>query len=179
VRRLTALLAATGLPQMMAGVLACLYTTDSGSLTSAELVQRLRVSPASISKAVGYLEEQALIRRERDPRQRRERYVCDNGAWYQALRASARASAELAGLAEEGVRILGPATPGGARLEDMRRIQGGLSRDILQLAERWRPDLMGDRDPDEAPDRDPAKARKRDDPRAAEAGRGSPAIPSE
>src|SRR4051794_2472666 len=44
-----------GLPQMMAKVLAALFTPDRGSLTSAELVRRLHVSPASISKAIGYL----------------------------------------------------------------------------------------------------------------------------
>jgi hypothetical protein len=46
----------TGLPRMMARVLACLAISDSGVLTAAELVQRLKVSPASISHAVGYLE---------------------------------------------------------------------------------------------------------------------------
>ncbi|MFF2775960.1 MarR family transcriptional regulator [Streptomyces sp. NPDC058052] len=58
---------------MMARVLAALFPTDSGSLTSAELVRRLRVSPASVSKAVGYLENQALITRERNLHSRAER----------------------------------------------------------------------------------------------------------
>ncbi|MFF3981124.1 MarR family transcriptional regulator [Streptomyces sp. NPDC001828] len=67
-----------GLPQMMAKVLAALFTTDSGGLTSADLVRRLRVSPASVSKAINYLENQALIKRERDPHSRTERYVIDD-----------------------------------------------------------------------------------------------------
>jgi hypothetical protein len=41
----------SGLPKMMSRVLVALYTTDAGSLTAAELVQRLQVSPASIAKA--------------------------------------------------------------------------------------------------------------------------------
>ncbi|MEV0145471.1 MULTISPECIES: MarR family transcriptional regulator [unclassified Nonomuraea] len=170
-RRLAALLVTTGLPEMMARVLACLYTTDSGSLTSAELVRRLRVSPASISKAVGYLEEQELIRREREPRQRRERYVCDNEVWYRALQASARVSAELADIAEQGAGVLGPATPGGVRLKDMSRIHGHISRDILQAAERWRHIPSGDRtaDGDRTMEDAPGTGR----PPAAEAGRGS------
>ncbi|MFD0467350.1 MarR family transcriptional regulator [Nonomuraea thailandensis] len=65
--RFTAMMVDTGLTHTPARVLACLYITDSGSLTAAELVQRLQVSPASISKAVGQLEQQRLIRRERDP----------------------------------------------------------------------------------------------------------------
>ncbi|MFC5826349.1 MarR family transcriptional regulator [Nonomuraea insulae] len=62
---------------MTARVLTCLYTNDSGSLTAAELVQRLQVSPASISKAIGELERHELIRRESDPRRRRDRSVID------------------------------------------------------------------------------------------------------
>ncbi|MFG2127994.1 hypothetical protein ACGFNV_09360 [Streptomyces sp. NPDC048751] len=54
---------------MMAKVLAALFTTDSGSLTSAELVRRLQVSPASVSKAVGYLDRGSL--RGRSPEDRR------------------------------------------------------------------------------------------------------------
>ncbi|GAA2914172.1 hypothetical protein GCM10020221_07340 [Streptomyces thioluteus] len=49
-------------------MLGCLSITDSGSLTSADLVRRLRVSPASVSKAIAYLEGQDLVRRERDGR---------------------------------------------------------------------------------------------------------------
>src|SRR3954453_6323914 len=55
-----------GLPKMTARVLASLYTTDTGSLTAPELVQRLQVSPASVSKAITLLESLGLIRRERD-----------------------------------------------------------------------------------------------------------------
>ncbi|SPL88720.1 unnamed protein product [[Actinomadura] parvosata subsp. kistnae] len=45
-------------------MLACLFTSDTGDLTVADPTQRLRVSPASISKGVGYLELISLIRRE-------------------------------------------------------------------------------------------------------------------
>ncbi|MEU0570015.1 helix-turn-helix domain-containing protein [Nonomuraea sp. NPDC005983] len=134
---LTALLVQNGVPRMTARVLTCLYTTDSGGLTAAELVQRLRVSPASISMAVGYLEEQALIRRERDPRRRRERYVIDDDVWYRAFLASARRNVMLADAARKGAEVLGAATPAGARLEDMGRFLGYLGDDMVQTAERW------------------------------------------
>ena len=80
----TTVLMQSGLPKMMARVLACLYTTDAGSLTASELVQRLQVSPASVSKAITFLESQGLVRRERDER-RRERYVVDDDVWYQSM----------------------------------------------------------------------------------------------
>jgi DNA-binding MarR family transcriptional regulator len=56
VERFATMLARTGLPRMTARVLIRLFTSDSRSLTAAELVLRLRVSPASISKAIGHLE---------------------------------------------------------------------------------------------------------------------------
>lgn len=76
----------SGLPKMTARVLVNLYTTDAGSLTAAELAAGLRISPASVSKAVTFLESQGLIRRERDER-RRERYIVDNDVMYQSTMA--------------------------------------------------------------------------------------------
>ena len=51
----TTLLMQQGLPKMTARVLTCLFTADAGSLTVSDLVQHLQVSPASVSKAVGFL----------------------------------------------------------------------------------------------------------------------------
>ncbi|MFI7532473.1 MarR family transcriptional regulator [Streptosporangium sp. NPDC049376] len=128
----------TGLPRMTARVLACLYTTDSGSLTAAELVQRLQVSPASVSKAVTQLEQQRLIRRERDSRRRRDRYVIDGDIWHRSWLASARRNARLAEVADDGAEVLGPATPAGARLKTMGAILNRLSDDMIRAAERLR-----------------------------------------
>jgi DNA-binding transcriptional regulator GbsR (MarR family) len=100
---------------MMSRVLTWLCTTDAGSLTASELVQRLQVSPASISKAITFLERQGLVRRERDER-RRERYVVDDDLWYQSMMASARSNAQLAETARQGVGILGPDTPAAGRV---------------------------------------------------------------
>src|SRR5437868_5375456 len=75
--RFVAMMAETGFPTMMARVLVGLFLTDSGTLTAAELATRLQVSPASISKAVQHLEHLTMLRRERDPRTRRERYTVD------------------------------------------------------------------------------------------------------
>jgi DNA-binding transcriptional regulator GbsR (MarR family) len=121
-----------------------MYTTDSGSLTAAELVQRLQVSPASISKAVGQLEQQKLIRRERDPRRRRDRYVIDGDIWYQSWLASARKNTLLANVAHSGAEALDPTTPAGARLKNMGRLLEHLGDDMVRAAERWR-DAFGDR----------------------------------
>jgi DNA-binding transcriptional ArsR family regulator len=121
VERFAALMAQTGLPRMAARVFALLLTSDSSSFTAAELVQRLRVSPASVSKAIGDLERLELVRREREPGRRRERYVVDDDVWYGAWQSSARTTALWAEAAQEGASILDTATPAGARLEQMSR----------------------------------------------------------
>ncbi|AEW95026.1 MULTISPECIES: GbsR/MarR family transcriptional regulator [Streptomycetaceae] len=133
----TTVLIQSGTPRMMARVLSCLCLSDAGSLTASELVERLQVSPASISKAVAYLESQGLVRRERDER-RRERYVVDDDVWYQSMMASARGTAHLAEVAREGVGVLGPATPAGARLENIARFVAFVSESIARAADQAR-----------------------------------------
>jgi DNA-binding transcriptional regulator GbsR (MarR family) len=122
--------------KMMARVLVCLYTTDSGSLTASELVQRLHVSPASISKAISFLESQDLVRRERDGR--RERYVVDDDLYYQSMISSARALARQVEITRQGVRVLGPDTPAAARLENIARFLDFVGESLLRAAEQAR-----------------------------------------
>jgi DNA-binding transcriptional regulator GbsR (MarR family) len=149
--RFTTVLMQTGAPKMMSRVLTCLYTSDTGSLTAAELVQRLQVSPASISKAITYLEGQGLVRRERDER-RRERYVADDDVWYQSMIASARGTVQVAETARQGVHILGQGTPAATRLENIARFLDFVSESITRAADQARevlhtkPETASDRD---------------------------------
>lgn len=133
----TTLLMQSGLPKMTARVLTCLYTSDAGSLTAAELVQRLQVSPASVSKAITLLESLGLIRRERSEG-RRERYVADDDVFYQSTIASARATGQLAETARQGVSVLGPHTPAADRLENIARFLDFISETITRAAEQAR-----------------------------------------
>jgi DNA-binding transcriptional regulator GbsR (MarR family) len=140
---LTAALMQSGLPRMMARVLGALYTTDAGSLTASELARRLQVSPASISKAIAFLESHTLVRRVRDEG-RRERYVVDNDLWYQAMVASARSNAQLVDTARRGVDVLGRGTPAAARLENIARYLDFVGESISRAAEQARDVLYAD-----------------------------------
>ncbi|MEV8373119.1 MarR family transcriptional regulator [Kribbella sp. NPDC056861] len=120
----------TGLPRMASRVLSFLYTADAASLTAAELVRELKVSPASISKAINYLESLELVRREPDPGQRHEHYLIAEDIWIQAWRTSARANANWAGTARKGAELFDPATPAGERLERMSQFFQQLSDDM-------------------------------------------------
>ncbi|WP_431965291.1 helix-turn-helix domain-containing protein [Actinacidiphila sp. bgisy160] len=133
----TTLLMQQGLPKMTARVLTSLFTADAGSLTASQLVQRLQVSPASVSKAVAFLESQGLVRRERDER-RRERYFVDDDVWYQSTIAGARGTAQVAEIARQGVGILGRGTPAAARLENIARFSDFISESIHRAAEQAR-----------------------------------------
>ncbi|CAM5520704.1 hypothetical protein GCM10010256_35250 [Streptomyces coeruleorubidus] len=135
--KFTTLLMGQGLPKMMSRVLTCLYTTDAGSLTASELVRHLQVSPASVSKAVAFLESQGLIRRERDEG-RRERYAVDDDVFYQSMIASARSSAQLAETARQGVGVLGPDTPAATRLENIARFVDFVAESLIRAAEQAR-----------------------------------------
>jgi DNA-binding transcriptional regulator GbsR (MarR family) len=146
----TTVLMQSGLPnKMMSRVLTALYTTDAGSLTASELVERLQVSPASISKAITYLEGQGLVRRERDER-RREHYIVDNDVWYQAMVASAQSTAQVVEIAREGVAILGPGTPAATRLENIARFLDFVAESVTRAAEQAREVLYTK--PEPAPD---------------------------
>ena len=134
---LTGVFIRSGMPKMPARVIACLYITDSGSLTAAELVTRLRVSPASISKAITFLEGQGLVRRERDER-RRERYLIGDDVWYEATVASARALDRVIEASRQGVGILGAGTPAATRLENIARFLAFVSESTLRAAEQVR-----------------------------------------
>ncbi|MBB5953819.1 hypothetical protein FHS29_000389 [Saccharothrix tamanrassetensis] len=140
-REFAAMMIRTGLPPMMARVLACLFTSDTGSLTAAELVGRLQVSPASISKAVNYLEPLEMVKRERDPGHRRERYLIDEDVWYRAWLASTRSMAMWAATTRRGADVLGRGTPAGARFHTTSRFFEHLGHDMAQAAEHWRQEL--------------------------------------
>ncbi len=114
--RFAAIMVEGGVPRMAARVLVQLYTAESRSLTAAELVSSLQVSPASISKAIGYLEQVGMLHREADPRRRLQHYVMAEDVWQKAWQASSRTNESWAGIAAEGVELFGADSPAGRRL---------------------------------------------------------------
>ncbi|MER8234739.1 helix-turn-helix domain-containing protein [Streptomyces sp. NPDC094049] len=168
----TTVLMQSGMPQMTARVMAAICLADSGSLTASELVQHLGVSPASVSKAITFLDAQGFVARERDER-RRERYVVDDDVWYRSMMASAHSTAHISATAREGAGVFGPGTPAGARLENIARFLDFVSESIARAAEQAReilhtkpgpvpatdvprtpdaPDAPGDGEAEETPD---------------------------
>ncbi|CAM3270866.1 helix-turn-helix domain-containing protein [Stackebrandtia soli] len=141
--RLAEVVIATGSPRMVARVLSCLCTTDAGSLTSAELVRRLQVSPAAVSTAVRWAENQGLIVREHEARGR-QRYTVDRNIGHRSILVSVRSNELLAELSREGAAILGPDTPAGIRLDKLGTFLALISRDLEESLERRVREVFGD-----------------------------------
>ncbi|MFJ4799058.1 helix-turn-helix domain-containing protein [Kitasatospora purpeofusca] len=134
---LVGVLVATGLPPMTARVLACLTLAESGSLTAAELARHLQVSPASVSKAVAFLDGQGLVRRDRGER-RRERYTVDDDVWYRTMMTAARSTAQLVETARQGLGVLGADSLAAARLETIVRVLDFISESLGRTATQAR-----------------------------------------
>jgi DNA-binding transcriptional ArsR family regulator len=130
VERFATMMVDGGLPRMASRVLALLYTSDSRSLTAADLVRELGVSPASVSKAVSSLEHVGMVYREPDPRRRLQHYVIAEDVWVQAWKVSARTNLNWAETAAEGAALLGPGTPAGERLTTMAEFFHRLGEDM-------------------------------------------------
>src|SRR4051812_10520376 len=127
-----------GMQRMPARVFAALLASDSGALTSAELGERLQVSPAAVSGAVRYLAQVHMLSREREPGSRRERYRVHSDQWYEALTSREAIIKRWEDSLREGVASLGAGTPAGRRLAETLAFFEFIGKDVAGLMERWR-----------------------------------------
>lgn len=127
-----------GMPRMTARVHVDLMLSEDGRRTAAELTRRLKVSPASISVAVNSLVQQGFVRRERDPRRRRDIYVIDDEVWYHSIMISSRLTLDSARAALEAAEAFGPESPVGQRLARAGTFLERVILDTMESADRWR-----------------------------------------
>lgn len=137
VERFASALVDAGLQRMDARVFAALHGTDSGRLTAAELAERLQVSPAAVSGAVRYLIQFNLIRREREPGSRRDHYVVDTDAWYEAIVNRDVVILRWQASAKEGIEALGADTPGGKRMAESLAFFEFIYEELQELIAKW------------------------------------------
>lgn len=135
---IVALAVRSGMPRMTARVHVDLLLSEGGRRTAAELTRRLKVSPASVSVAVNLLVQQGYVRRERDPRRRRDIYVVDDEAWYHSVVISARQTLEVARASMAVAETSGLDTPVGQRLARAGTFLERVTLDLAESADRWR-----------------------------------------
>ncbi|MFF8451747.1 GbsR/MarR family transcriptional regulator [Streptomyces leeuwenhoekii] len=138
VEHFAAQLVEAGLPRMPARVFAALLASDTGTLTSAELGERLKISPAAVSGAVRYLAQVHMVSREREPGSRRERYRVRADQWYEALTNREVILKRWEDALREGVASLGADSPAGRRLAETLAFFEFLQDEVAAMMERWR-----------------------------------------
>ncbi|MFF0790546.1 GbsR/MarR family transcriptional regulator [Streptomyces spiralis] len=138
VESFAAQLVEAGLQRMPARVFAALLSSDTGSLTSGELSEQLKISPAAVSGAVRYLAQVHMVSREREPGSRRERYRVHGGQWYEALTNREAVIKRWEHALREGVDSLGAETPAGRRLAETLAFFEFVDGEVAAMMERWR-----------------------------------------
>jgi DNA-binding transcriptional regulator GbsR (MarR family) len=138
VESFAAQLVEAGMQRMAARVFAALLASDKGVLTSAELGEQLRISPAAVSGAVRYLAQTHMVSREREPGSRRERYRVHGDQWYEALTNREAVLKRWETALREGVTSLGPETPAGRRLTETLAFFEFIGKELETMMERWR-----------------------------------------
>ena len=137
VERMGAALTQAGLPRVPSLVFSALLVDDDGRMTSAELADSLELSPASISGAVNYLAQLAMIRRERERGSRRDVYVMDDDAWHGTLMRRDQLYAPMIAALTSGLRALGDDSPAHQRLLLTREFLTFVDDEMAGLAEKW------------------------------------------
>ena len=135
--RFSSVLVAAGIPPMPARVFAALLVADSGRLTAAELAGMLRVSPAAVSGGVRYLIQVGLVHKERVPGSRRDYYRMPDDVWSDMFKLRDQVMQRWAALVREGIELLGPDTPAGARLAGHATFFEFVSRELPEVLKRW------------------------------------------
>ncbi|MFG3407116.1 GbsR/MarR family transcriptional regulator [Streptomyces sp. NPDC048142] len=147
VERFAAQLVQAGMARMPARVFAALLCSERGALTSAELSERLKISPAAVSGAVRYLAQVNMVSREREPGSRRERYRVQGDQWYNALLERDTVLKNWQATMREGVDHFGLDTPQGRRINNTLEFFRFLEKELGSLMERWaahRAELLDD-----------------------------------
>ncbi|MFK4103821.1 GbsR/MarR family transcriptional regulator [Streptomyces sp. NPDC019531] len=138
VESFAAQLVEAGMQRMPARVFAALLSSDEGTMSSAELGEQLRISPAAVSGAVRYLAQTHMVSREREPGSRRERYRVHGDQWYEALTNREALIKRWEGALREGVSSLGADTPAGRRMAETLAFFEFVEGEVAAMMERWR-----------------------------------------
>ncbi|WP_187364002.1 MarR family transcriptional regulator [Streptomyces piniterrae] len=141
IERFAAQLVDAGMQRMPSRVFACLLASDTGVLTSAELGERLQVSPAAVSGAVRYLAQVGMLSREREPGSRRERYRVHSDQWYEALTRRDSVLTRWEATLRDGVESLGEDSRAGQRISETLAFMEFMQKELSGMMQRWRDHL--------------------------------------
>ncbi|MEU5977525.1 MarR family transcriptional regulator [Streptomyces sp. NPDC047315] len=138
VERFAAQLVDAGMARMPARVFAAILVSDGGVMTSTEIGEQLKVSPAAVSGAVRYLSHVSMLSREREPGSRRERYRVHSDQWYEAITSREQIIKRWEDTLRDGVASVGRDTPPGERLAETLAFFEFVKSELPLMMDRWR-----------------------------------------
>ncbi|MET9218706.1 GbsR/MarR family transcriptional regulator [Streptomyces sp. NPDC088197] len=138
IERFAAEMVEAGMQRMAARVFSALLVSENGALSSAELSERLQVSPAAVSGAVRYLAQVGMVHRERDPGSRRELYRVHHDQWYETFTSRSGVLARWENTLRTGIDTVGEETDAGQRLAETAAFFDFLQRELGAMMDRWR-----------------------------------------
>jgi DNA-binding transcriptional regulator GbsR (MarR family) len=137
VERMGGALTTAGLARLPSRIFAALLVDPDGRMTAAEIGGLLRVSPASVSGAVRYLDGVGMIRREREPGSRRDVFVVDDDAWRDTLLHADRVYAPMIAELDRALDVLPADDPARRRIAVSRAFMGFVSEEMRSMSQRW------------------------------------------
>lgn len=137
IERMGGALTDAGLARLPSRVFSALVVDDDGRMTSAELAERLQVSPAAISGAVKFLAQINFLHRERERGSRRDVYVVDDDAWHQAIMRRDQTYRPMLNALDDALAGLDAGTPSHHRLALMREFLDFVNEEMVGIADRW------------------------------------------
>ncbi|MGQ0630518.1 MAG: GbsR/MarR family transcriptional regulator [Sporichthyaceae bacterium] len=137
VERMSVALSERGWPRMPARVYVVMLCHDGESLTARHLATTLGVSAAAISAAVNHLIEKGVLLREPVPGSRQDHYRLPPGDILGVLMRRTSAAPDLAGIADDGIALLGPSSPGATRLAELSELVRFVDAELRGVWARW------------------------------------------
>lgn len=138
VERFAAEMVEAGMQRMAARVFSALLASEEGALGSAELAERLQISPAAVSGAVRYLSQVGMLAREREPGSRREVYRVRSDEWYESFTERGSMLIRWESTLRDGAHVVGEETGAGQRLTETAEFFNFVQRELTGMKDRWR-----------------------------------------
>ena len=135
--------AAAGFPKMPARALMALVSSEDGSLTAAELAERLGVSAAAVSGAVRYLQTVGFVHRVSQPGSRRDLYALYDDEWYIVSMRKSPIYQSLAALTDATAEALPEGSAARSRVTEMGRFYRFLAARMPVILDEWEREREG------------------------------------
>ncbi|MGW7686023.1 GbsR/MarR family transcriptional regulator [Kribbella sp. NPDC054772] len=143
VERFAGVLANSGVPTMSARVMGAMLVSPNGTMTAAELADRLKISQPAVSGAVRQLLQVSFISRERLPGSRKDHYRIREDVFAAILERRNQALSEWESTSRSGAALFGADSAVGVRLTEAADFFAFIHTDMDLMIKNWRAEHPG------------------------------------